>query len=161
MSHATSHAISPALSAGDLCTRRTVVAEPAMALNEAARLMREEHVGCLVVTEDTLLGSMPLGILSDRDIVTAVVAKDIDARTLRVEDVMSTDLVTVRESESVLDALAAMRRHGVRRLPVIDDRGVLQGLLALDDVVELVGEQVGALAQALVQGGRREASRRR
>jgi CBS domain-containing protein len=150
-----------ALTAGDLCTRTTVIASRSLALAEAARLMREQHVGSIVVVDDTLLGNMPVGMLTDRDIVTAVVAKGVDVQTLQVGDVMSADLVTVRESDSVLDTLEAMRRHGVRRVPVTDERGVLQGVLSLDDVTEVVGEQISALVQALTSGHRLEQRRRR
>ena len=148
------------LTAGDLCTRSTVTATRALALNEAALLMREYHVGSIVVVDDTLVGNLPVGMLTDRDIVTAVVAKDVDIHTLQVGDVMSTDLVTVREADSLLVTLERMRRHGVRRVPVTGERGVLQGVLSLDDVAEVIGEQITALVQALTVGGRREAERR-
>jgi signal-transduction protein with cAMP-binding, CBS, and nucleotidyltransferase domain len=150
-----------ALTAGDLCTRSTVIAGRTLALGEAARLMRDQHVGSVVVVDDTLLGHMPVGMLTDRDIVTAVVAKGVDVQTLQVGDVMSTDLATTRETDSLLDALDVMRRHGVRRVPVTDARGVLQGVLSLDDVTEVVGEQISALVQALTSGHRREQRRRR
>lgn len=148
------------LSAGDLCTRCVVVAERQLALNEAARRMREQHVGCLVVVDQTPDGRIPVGLLTDRDIVTAVVAKDIDVSTLCVEDVMSAGPVTAREADSLLDTLAAMRRAGIRRVPVTDARGVLQGLLALDDVIEIIGEQISLLVRVLESSSRRELQRR-
>jgi predicted transcriptional regulator len=103
---------------------------------------------------------VPVGLLTDRDIVTAVIARDVDPHALRVEDVMSAELRSVREADSVLDALALMRRAGVRRLVVTDARGVLQGVLALDDLVVLVAEQMGAIAQALASGPAHELKRR-
>lgn len=148
------------LSAGDLCTRETVVAPREMALTEAARLMRQHHVGALVVTEERAQGRVPVGMLTDRDIVTAVVAPDVDVHLLRVEDVTTSDPVAVRESDSMFDALRAMRTHGVRRVVVTDDAGVLQGVLALDDLIEVVAEEMGAIAQALSRGREREMQRR-
>jgi len=148
------------LSAGDLCTRDTVVAPRTMALTEAARLMRERHVGSVVVVDEGAGGRRPAGLLTDRDIVTAVVARDVDLRTLRVEDVMNPEPVTVREQDSMFDALGAMRRHGVRRVVVTDARGVLQGVLALDDLIELVAEQMRSIAQALSSGRAQELKRR-
>jgi predicted transcriptional regulator len=148
------------LTAGDLCTREVVFAERTLALTDAARLMRERHVGSLVVADETPAGRVPVGLLTDRDIVTAVVARDVDLHLLRVEDVMSAELRGVREADSVLDALALMRRAGVRRLVVTDARGVLQGVLALDDLVVLVAEQLGAIAQALASGRPHERQRR-
>jgi len=152
--------MNPPFSAGELCTRSVVVAHRDLALGAAASLMRQEHVGCLVVVDETPEGRLPVGLLTDRDIVTAVVAKDVDARTLRVEDMMSSHPVVAREADTLLDTLAAMQRAGVRRVPVTDGRGILQGLLALDDVIEVVGEQMGLLVQVLSSARRREAQRR-
>ncbi len=152
--------MNPPLSAGDLCTRTVVVAHRDLALNEAARLMREQHVGCLIVVDEWPEGRKPVGLITDRDIVTAVIAKDIDLRTLRVGDVMSGSPVIATEGESLLDTLAAMRRPGVRRVPVVDARGVLQGVLALDDVIETLGEQLSMLVQVLNAARQREPQRR-
>jgi CBS domain-containing protein len=148
------------LSAGDLCTRNVVFAHRDMALGEAAQRMREHHVGCLVVVDDAVDGRVPVGLLTDRDIVIAVVARDVDVRTLQVDDVMSSTPVTAREADSLLDSLAAMRRAGVRRLPVTDAQGHLQGLLTLGDVVELIGEEMNLLMQVLVSARRREPMKR-
>jgi CBS domain-containing protein len=145
------------LTAGELATRQTVVAYRHESLGDAARLMREHHVGCLVVVERAEAGDTAVGVLTDRDIAVAVVARDVDARMLRVGDVMSTDLVTAREDDSVLDVLATMRRRGVRRVPVVDAAGRLAGVLALDDILEVVAEQMLAVVQALRSGPLREA----
>lgn len=145
-----------ALSAGELCSRNVVFAERQLGVVEAAQRMREHHVGCLVVADEALGSRVPVGLLTDRDIVLAVVAQGVDARTLRVEDVMSADPATAREGDSLLDTLAVMRRAGVRRLPVTDAQGRLQGLLSLDDVIETVGEELGVLVQVLASARRRE-----
>jgi CBS domain-containing protein len=148
------------LSAGDLCTRNVVISHRDLAVNDAARLMREQHVGCLVVIDETVAGRIPVGLLTDRDIVTAVVARDVDARTLRVEDVMTAGPVLARDTDSLFEAMKAMRRAGARRVPVVDDRGALQGLLALDDVIEVVGEEMSLLVEVLTSARRREPERR-
>jgi len=149
-----------ALSAGDLCTRFVVIAHRDLPLHEAARLMRLQHVGCLVVVDETPSGRIPAGLLTDRDIVTAVVAQAVDLQPLRIEDVMHGDPEVVRETDSLLDALNAMRRVGARRLPVVDSWGVLQGLLAVDDIIDLIGEEVGLLVQVLASTRREEFRRR-
>jgi CBS domain-containing protein len=148
------------MTAGDLCTRITVTASRSMEMAHAARLMREQHVGCLVVVDDMAVGRVPVGMLTDRDIVTQIFAKGVDPRSLRVEDVMSPEPAVADESETVLDVLAGMRRKGVRRLPVVDARGVLQGILTLDDVLEAVAEELDAVVQAMRSGRAREVSRR-
>ena len=137
------------LTAGDLCTRNTVFAYTHLALNEAARLMREQHVGSLVIINETAMGRAVVGMLTDRDLVTAVIAKDMDPRQFRVGDVMSSDIVTVREADSVMDALALMRHKGVRRVPVTDARGMLAGMLTIDDIFGAVADQMRALVDAI------------
>jgi CBS domain-containing protein len=144
------------LNAGEVCTRNVTYAYKSMPVNEAARLMREQHVGSLVVVEETEQGRVAVGMLTDRDIVTGIVAKDIDARMVRVEDAMSGDLVTVREQDSTTDVLGLMRRKGVRRIPVVDGKGALVGLVALDDLLELVADELRLVVQAIEVGRKRE-----
>jgi CBS domain-containing protein len=137
------------LSAGDVCNRIVTIAERKMNLVEAAQLMRDHHVGCLVVVDIAGAGRLATGILTDRDIVTAVVAKELDPRKLLVEDVMSTEVVTVLEQDSILDLLATMRRKGLRRIPVTSTQGALVGLVTLDDLLELMAEQMHTLVQVI------------
>ncbi len=144
------------LTAADICTRQVAVAYKGMALNDAAWLMRERHVGCLVAVEDSSDGPVVVGMLTDRDIVTAVVAKDMDAATLRVDDVMTRNVVTAREGDSVLDVLASMRRKAVRRIPVTGAKGQLIGLVAADDLLGLIADELRTLVQALVAQPRAE-----
>jgi len=148
--------LAQALTAGELCTRSTVIAYPKTGLNEAARLMREQHVGNLVVVEETVAGRLTVGVLTDRDIVTAVVARDMNPSSLTVGDVMSANPVTVREGDSVLDVLSAMRHKGVRRLPVTDAKGLLLGVITLDDLLGVVSEQLQALVEAIASEQQRE-----
>ena len=146
--------------AGDICSRVVVVAERATTVQEAAQRMREQHVGCLVVLEGEAAGRRVAGVLTDRDIVTGVVAKGLDARALRVEDVMAPEVVTAGEADSVPDLMAAMQRHGLRRLPVVGGRGELLGLVTLDDLLCIVAEQTRALAAVVEAGTRVERVRR-
>ena len=149
------------MTAGELCSRTVVFAERDMGLVEAARLMRDHHVGALVVVDQANGKRVPVGVLTDRDIAVAVVAKEVDARTLRVGEVMSGEPITVREQDSVLDALRLMRERGVRRVPVTDAQGALVGILAADDVLEVVADQLGDLARAIASGRAHEARARR
>jgi signal-transduction protein with cAMP-binding, CBS, and nucleotidyltransferase domain len=137
------------LTAGDLCVRRVVTALRSTVLDEAARLMRSEHVGSLVVVEETPQGRVAVGMLTDRDIVTAVVARDVQASTLRVGDVAGDDLVSVREGDSLSDVLATMLRRRVRRLPVTGPQQVLVGLISADDLLRVLSEELGMLARVI------------
>jgi CBS domain-containing protein len=107
--------------------------------------MRSEHVGSVIVAE----GSQPAGIVTDRDIVIEVVATGLDPATLTAGDIMSTPLATVRESDDILDALARMRERGVRRLGVVDADGRLTGVLAVDNLLEALAEQIDGVVRVL------------
>lgn len=142
--------------AGDVCNRIVVIAGLGLSLVEAAQLMRERHVGCLVVVEETGSGRLVVGILTDRDIVTAVVARELDATQLTVGDVMSSDVTSALEDESIKDMLLTMRRKGVRRLPVVTPQGILVGLVTLDDVLSLMAEQLRYVASVIEAESLRE-----
>ncbi len=143
--------------AGDICTRIVSIAYPGMALNEAARLMRDRRVGCLVVVEQASPSErVVVGMLTDRDIAVGVVAADRDPHGMCVEDVMTRDVITASEHDSLLDLLVAMRRKGVRRMPVTQPQGTLIGIVALDDVLEVLAQQMQAVAGAVNAAGRRE-----
>lgn len=138
------------LTAGDICTRDVVVSDPAMEVLQAAQLMRQHHAGCVVVTEQpSAFDRVVVGILTDRDIAMGVVALDRTPHGMRVGDLMSKEVVTAREDDSILDLLSAMRRKGVRRVPVTTGSGSLVGIVALDDVLEVLGQQMHAVATAV------------
>jgi predicted transcriptional regulator len=119
--------------------------------------MRELHVGCLVIVEGAAGEHRPIGILTDRDIVVGVLAQtDQKLHLLRVDDVMTRKLVLAREDDDLDEVLRRMRAKGVRRLPVVDSRGVLTGVVAADDILEHVKEQVDTLAALIGRERRRE-----
>lgn len=137
------------MTAADLCNRIVVFATRDMTVERAAQLMREHHVGCLVVVDEAPEGRLVVGMLTDRDIVTSVVAMSLDAALLVVENVMTADVVTAREGDSLEDLLSSMRRKGLRRLPVTTPQGVLVGLLTLDDLLPVMADQLKAIAAAI------------
>ena len=149
------------LSVGEICTRVVTVAFGFTRLCEAARLMRENHVGALVVVEDRDDRRVVVGVLTDRDIVTAAVARDLDPQVLCVADIMSTDLVTADEDESVIDLLRIMRAKGVRRVPVIGAGADLVGIVTLDDVLDILSQELALVVAAINSEGRRERQRLR
>jgi CBS domain-containing protein len=120
-------------------------------LATAARLMREHHIGYLIVVEPSMqeAGFTPVGVLTDRDIVVSVVAREADPRMLRVGDVMTQNPVTVMTEDSVTDALEQMKRIGVRRLPVVGDFGLLHGIVSLDDVLPALARDLGNASDAI------------
>lgn len=148
------------LTTGEICTRSVTFAFRTTSLNGAARLMRENHVGCLVVVDEIAGQRIVVGMLTDRDIVTAVVASDLDPAGLTAGEVMTTDLVTAREEDSLIDLMRTMRRKGVRRVPVVGNQGELVGLATLDDVLGILAEEFGLLVAAIESEGQRERSMR-
>lgn len=127
----------------DLCQRHVVTVRRHEELATAAWMMRERNVGCLVVVDPggAYGGWRPVGLLSDRDIVTNVFARDCDPRSMVVEEAMTRNPVIVWGNTSVEDAMQRMRAAGVRRVPVVDDRGCLSGILALDDIFDHLAQR--------------------
>lgn len=134
---------------GEICTRTVVFCTPDTAVREAARLMREHHVGDLIVVEERGGKRTPIGLVTDRDIVVEVVALDVPAGTVSAADIMSRKLVTVPESEDVFSALELMRHEGIRRIPVVDQHGALAGIVTLDDLLEVLAEELGVMAKLI------------
>ena len=137
------------MNAGEICNREVVIAYRDTSLAEAARLMREHHVGSLIVVIERAKERVPVGILTDRDIVVAVVAKELDARTLKVGEVMSGGVFAVREQDGLAEVLRAMREHGVRRVPVVTPGGALAGILTIDDLLELVADELSDFVRTI------------
>jgi predicted transcriptional regulator len=134
-----------------LCRRNVVTVPEGEELVTAARIMRERHIGYLIVVAPEVSGHSvrPVGVLTDRDVVIKVVAMQIDPSTLTVSDVMNRDPVVVAETDSVAKALGHMRRIGVRRLPVVGAQGQLVGVLSLDDVLETMADELNAIAGSI------------
>ena len=141
---------------GDICNREVVFAHEDMSLKEAAKLMRGEHVGSLVVVREATHGKIVVGMVTDRDITVMGVARDFDPQSLRVADIMSSDPVTVRPDDSVNEVLGEMRSRGTRRIPVTTDDGVLVGIVALDDSLDVMADEMRAFVQAIESAQKRE-----
>jgi len=145
---------------GEVCNREVIIVERNTSITEAARLMRQFHVGDLVVVEKVADKARPVGIVTDRDIVLEVIAAEVAVNSLTVGDIMTADVATVRESEGVFETLRYMRDQGVRRLPVVDSAAWLIGIITLDDLLELLAEEMGELAKLLARERQRESASR-
>ncbi len=148
------------MSVADVCSHNVETVTPEIDLAEAARRMRQSHVGDLIVVDGHGATQHPVGIITDRDILVSVTARDVDARDVRVADVMSRDLLTVREHNGIEYALREMRRLGVRRVPVTDERGMLTGVLSIDDIVDHLATQLGHIADIIRKEQQVESERR-
>ena len=141
---------------GEICNREVVVAERTTTIVEAARLMRRYHVGDLVVADEVQGRRVPVGMVTDRDLVVEVIAREQPFASCTVSAVMSATVVCVPETAGVIEAIQLMRSHGVRRVPVVDAGGALVGILAADDLLDLLAEELSALARIAPRGQERE-----
>lgn len=135
------------MTAGDLCKAKVVIARADWSVNEAARRMVEYNVGDLVVVDgegdDTMY---PIGMLTDRDLVVEVLAgSGTDWNDLTIGQVMTCEVVTGRADEDLSLVVARMRNNNIRRLPIVNQRGALIGILCFDDIVAWMGEQLAGL----------------
>ena len=140
----------------EICTHDVVTCARGAGVQELAQLMRDRHVGDVVVVERGEDGAVPVGILTDRDIVVRVVAKGLDIDAVTAGDLMGEPLTTAFDSEGVYDAIWRMRNGGIRRLPVIDARGVLIGVVTMDDIAAHLATELADMVRIVPSQGRRE-----
>ncbi|KWK49254.1 histidine kinase [Burkholderia stagnalis] len=114
---------------------------------ELADRMRRSHVGDIVVIEYRNGDAMPIGLVTDRDLVIEVMARGDDPGQVTAGQIMSRGLIVVSETEEISVALEEMRRSGIRRLPVVDDTGRLTGIVTLDDIVEYLASLLGGIVE--------------
>ena len=115
----------------EIMTRNLVTAQSSMTLRQVAALMRDGDMGAIPVVDET--GKL-LGIVTDRDIVVRALAEGLDPNATGVDAVMTTEIYSARPRDFVFEAIRLMREKQVRRVPVIDDGGKLQGILAMADI---------------------------
>lgn len=149
------------MTVGKICNREVVFIHKEASIPEAARLMREYHVGDLVVVREKTGKRVPVGIVTDRDIVLEVIAEGVGMDDVNVGDIMSDKLVTARESDGLLETIKVMRAKGIRRLPVVNDDNELVGILSVDDLIDLFSEQIVDLARLIAREQGREKTGRK
>jgi CBS domain-containing protein len=140
----------------EFCNREVVFATRNTSLLEAAQLMRKYHVGDLVVMDLINDQRVPVGIVTDRDIVIEVIAKSLPVKDFMVGDIMSPQLVSVQENCGVIETMRLMRTHGIRRIPVLNQDGGLAGIISVDDLLDLLAEELSELAKVAPRGQARE-----
>lgn len=141
---------------GEICNREVVIINKKGGILEAARLMRDNHVGDVIVVETKEGRVIPVGILTDRDIVVELIAKEVPLDSVLVEDVMSADLVCVQENRGIWDTIQCMRRKGIRRVVVTDEKGNLAGILSSDDLIDLLSGELSDLVKTFMREQIRE-----
>lgn len=144
-----------------ICSHEAVTVKADATVLEAAQLMRHRHVGDVVVVQDNQGKSMPLGIVTDRDLVIEVVATELDCKVMTVSDIMVRPLSVIAENAGIFETIKLMTSKGIRRLPVVNNQGVLTGIVTLDDLLILLSSEIGAMAKLLTREIKKEASSRR
>jgi CBS domain-containing protein len=144
----------------EFCNREVVFATRKMSIPEAAQLMRQYHVGDLVVVDEVEGRRVPVGIVTDRDIVIEIIAKSLDINEFSVGDIMGPQLFSVQEKEGVFETVRLMRAKGIRRIPVVNREGGLEGIVSADDILDLLAEEMSELAKVAPREQAREAKTR-
>jgi CBS domain-containing protein len=142
---------------GEICIREVIICNRATNVAEAAQLMRGYHVGDLVIVDDSGGKRVPVGLITDRDIVTSVVALKLDPAKVAVGDLISREVIVVREDQGVFETIEHMRTYGIRRAPVVDKRGALVGIVAVDDLIELLADELEKVSKLISREQAREA----
>jgi CBS domain-containing protein len=123
--------------------------------------MRDGHVGDVVVVDESGGRRVPVGLVTDRDIVVGLLAKDIEhLKGLSVGDLLVSDVITASESEDVSGVIDRMRHYGIRRMPVVDAEGELVGIFAVDDLLAILAEDLSAIVTLFASERRREHNQR-
>jgi CBS domain-containing protein len=138
-------------------TRNVISAPRSSTLQEAALIMRDRHVGSLLVTEDEPTADHAIGIVTDRDMAVLAVAEGCDPQNATLADIMTPRIAAIGRDADVHDAMAVMRRHGVRRLAVTGEDGSIVGVLSLDDVIDALAVELSGLADVIRSERGREA----
>jgi len=146
---------------GEICIREVIICNRSTSVLEAAQLMRRYHVGDLVVVDEIAGKRIPVGLITDRDIVLRVIAAQLDPTAVTAGDLISREVVVVREDQGVFETIEHMRAHGVRRMPVVDQQGALVGILAIDDLIELLAEELSKLPKLVSREQAQEAETKR
>ena len=144
-----------------ICNREVITVQRDATILHVASLMRQYHVGDVVVIENHKDKTVPVGIVTDRDVVVEVVATELDSAVSTAGDIMVHGLITIKENSGVLEAITLMSSKGIRRLPVVGDEGSLLGIITLDDLLLLLGKELGAFSKLVVREQKNEATKRR
>ena len=137
------------MSAGSICNREVITVDADTSLAEAALMMREKHVGSLVVVKRNNGSAIPVGIVTDRDLVVQIMAFKIPYDQIKVNEIMNNELFTVNQDLDMWSVIKQMRSHGVRRLPVVDGLNGLVGIVSIDDIICLLSSELNDLSDII------------
>lgn len=149
------------MSLKECCNVGVICCDADTPLPEVAALMRKHHVGDVIVIEDKDGSRMPLGIVTDRDIVMETISVQIDASVFTAGDIMTSPLVCAREDEGFVETLRLMRQHKIRRMPIVTQAGALCGIVTADDLINLLAMELSLLTAAIIDQPMKEGKLRK
>lgn len=141
---------------GSLCSLRAVCVSTGAPISDVACLMRDQHVGSVIVAEGESARERAIGMITDRDIIRAQYERTADLSQLSAGQVMTRNPLVLGEQESVDGAIAHLRARGVRRAPVVAPDGTLVGLISADDLLNHVARKLIGLAEIVASQRRVE-----
>ena len=133
------------MSLGNMCRKEIVCVNLGTNVKEAAKFMEEKNVGSIVVVG----GGKPVGIVTDRDILLRVMNRGLDPEKTSVDEVMTRDIVALREDMGLFEALEQVKGEGIRRFPIVDAKGQLKGIMTLDDILYLLGKEMSDVSSII------------
>lgn len=139
-----------------ICNKNVITAAEGSSVLEVASLMRQHHVDTIVIVANTPTGEKPIGIVSERDLVIKVLAEDSSSEESVLGDFINRDLICVRDHEDIMETVRIMCMEGVRRVPVVNHDGDLMGILAMDDLFEILANELSNLAMLICRQERNE-----
>jgi CBS domain-containing protein len=147
------------MNVGDMCTRNPATVSTSATLAEVARLMKDRHIGAVIVTRAPLDRPVVMGIITDRDVACAQLGRRADLASMSAEEVMTRDPLVINEEDPLDAAIEKLRARSVRRAPVVSAAGALVGLVSTDDLFGYVARELMLLARLVTLQPRQEAAR--
>ena len=126
------------------CREQVVAVSPDTPAVEVARIMGEKNVGSVVIVTGD---NRPVGVITDRDLAVRVMAREMNPGEVRAGEIPTRDVITFRDSMGIYEAIQKMTAEGIRRMPVVDDAGKLIGIVTMDDIIRMLGEEMAAIAE--------------
>lgn len=132
----------------DIIQKNVVAIEARKSLKNAAKLMQENHIGAVVVFDERDGGkNTPIGIVTDRDLALSLAQDGKFDPESSVRTIMTSNIILCSPQDGIYETIDKMRANGIRRIPVVDDRDQLVGIIAADDIVQLLGDELSDLSQ--------------
>jgi len=145
------------MSIKSLCRKEAVTVKPGTRVEDVTRIMEEKNLGSVIICQDGtnwkelgIRGAKEFGIVTDRDIALKVINNKLDPKTTPIDQIMTKGkIIVLEENMGLCEALDEVRNAAVRRFPVVDAEGNLQGIITIDDIIQLLGREMADIAKVL------------